>query len=143
MFLLQYQGLYHSGMRGNKTFLSVHLILFTFILTILRACPVLLKSSLTNNYWRVCVIEDGGGGDGYDGSSVNVHLGQKKVNESWSMRLPCSSSEIPTHTHSRDHSLHRLQLTETSLFRTCIPLAYYAWIDKPKSRVALLHRRLV
>ena len=54
--------------------------------TILRAFTVFVESSLS--IVKSELLSSRSEDDGYDGSSANVHLGQKKVNESWSMRLP-------------------------------------------------------
>ena len=78
-------------------FLSMLLMLFTFIFMILRAFPGLLfKSSLTVVVEESVSLKSCSGDVGY-GSSASVHLGQKNVNEPQSMRVPYSSSEMFTH----------------------------------------------
>ena len=111
----------------NKTFLSVLLILFTFMFKILRAFPVVLRSSLT----IVVSVWLKSGDDVYDGSSGNVHLGQKKVNESWSILLIRDA-----HTHSMGPSV-ALIAAHRGILIPYIPLANCARIATPRSRVTL------
>ena len=81
----------------NFFFLSMLLMLLTFIFTILRAFPGLLfKSSLTVVVEESVSLKSCSGDVGY-GSSVSVHLGQNNVNEPSSMRVPYSSSDMSTH----------------------------------------------
>ena len=82
---------------SNNIFLSMLLMLFTFIFTILRAFPGLLfKSSLTVVVEESASLKSCSGDVGYD-SSARVHLGQKNVNEPCSIRVPYSSSDMFTH----------------------------------------------
>ena len=87
------------GNAWNKILLSMLLMLFTFIFTILRAFPGLLfKSSLTVVVEESASLKSCSGDVGYGSSARGrVHLGQKNVNEPCSIRVPYSSSEMFTH----------------------------------------------